>query len=77
MAVVIHRDRTFTYRGEVFWVLAGGPGWGYEVVRERDGAYAADGLMSMCEVRAWLREMEAGGWDLVEVSELRGGCESG
>lgn len=73
-SIVIHRDRTFTYRGELWWVMGGGPGtpnaaFGYEVVRDRDGACAQDGLMRMSDVRAWLVEMTAGGWGLVEEDE--------
>lgn len=69
--IVIHRDRTFTYRGELWRVMGGGPGtpnacFGYEVVRDRDGATAQDGLMRMREVRAWLAEMAAGEWALID-----------
>ena len=73
MGITIHRDRTFTYGGELWRVMGGGPGtsnagFGYEVVRDRDGASAQDGLLRMSDVRAWLSEMEAGGWDLIEES---------
>lgn len=73
-SIVIHRDRTFTYRGELWRVIGGGPGtpnagFGYEVIRDRDGATAQDGLMRMSEVRAWLSEMVKGGWELVEEDE--------
>lgn len=73
MAIRIHRDRTFTYQGETWWVLGGGPGtpnhsWGYEIVRARDGALAVDGLLTMQEVRAHLAETEAHGWPLIDVT---------
>lgn len=76
MAITIHRDRTFEYKSEMWRVMGGGPGtpnagFGYEIVRERDGASAQDGLMRMSDVRAWLAEVEAGGWDLIEEDEHR------
>lgn len=76
MTITIHRDRTFEYQGETWRVIGGGPGtpnagYGYEVVRERDGATAQDGLMTMREVRDWLAEMEAGCWPLIEEDEHR------
>ena len=70
-SIVIHRDRTFAYQGELWRVMGGGPGtpnagFGYEVVRDRDGATAQDGLMRMAEVREWLAEMSTGGWPLID-----------
>ena len=73
-SIVIHRDRSFTYQGELWRVMGGGPGtpnagFGYEVVRDRDGATAQDGLMRMAEVRDWLAEMAKGGWPLIDDRE--------
>ena len=64
----IHRDRTFTYRGERWAVLGGGPrtpnaSFGYELA-QLDGNGSADGFLRMSDVRVYLAEAEANGWPL-------------
>lgn len=58
---VIHRDRTFEYRGERWRVAKGSDspardGWGYTLVRERDMAEVDGQWFYMYEVRWYLEQ---------------------
>lgn len=62
----IRRDGTFEYQGELWHVGGAGRDWGYEIWRDRDGACAVDGLMTMREVRAFLAATVANEWPLID-----------
>lgn len=67
-ATVIHRDHTFEYDGETYRVSRGGDyrsGWGWEVWRERDGAFVYDDFDRLSQVREYVDEHRANGWPLV------------
>ena len=62
MRTVIHRDKTLSFNGEAYGVLAGGPGWGYSIHRE-SGALVADGFFTLAEVRDYVDKARAEGWE--------------
>lgn len=66
--VVIHRDRTFTYRGEQWRILGAGPGQygaesGYYLQRDSD-MHEIDGFLSMAEIREYVNRAAENGWPL-------------
>ncbi len=64
MRTVIHRDRTFEYRGRRFCVIYGGPGWGYEIVTFPQLRQVEDGFHTLGDVRAFVDQARSEGWDL-------------
>ncbi|WP_413318341.1 hypothetical protein AA0Z99_00230 [Agrococcus sp. 1P02AA] len=66
----IRRDGSFTYRGEQWLVLGGGPAtpnadFGYELWCP-SRSVSVDGFFRMSDIRAYLAEAEANGWPLEE-----------
>ena len=69
--VVIHRDRTFEYQGEVWHVMANGPigeNGEYVIWRDRDG-YEISGWFTIAGVREYINECAQNGWSLLETEQ--------
>ena len=67
MNTVIHRNRTFTFDGELFHVTRGGDygsGFNWEIWRARDGACIEDDFDTLAQVRASVDDCRNNGWPL-------------
>jgi hypothetical protein len=68
--VVIHRDLTFEFDGEVYQCQRQGPyGSGddaYEVYRVRDTAPVGEMFDRLSDIRAYVERAAANGWPLVD-----------
>lgn len=60
---VIHRDRTLTFNGRDYVLIAGGPGWGWEIHTLPELDSVADGFFTLREVRDYVDKARREGWD--------------
>jgi hypothetical protein len=63
MRTVIHRDKTLTFNGERYQLIAGGPGWGWEIHTLPDLNPVADGFFTLREVRDYVDMARGQRWD--------------
>lgn len=69
--IIIHRDRSFTYRGREYRILGGGPGtpnaaYGYEIIDWATGKSVEDNFFTFADIRAYLAQIVENDWPLYE-----------